>query len=238
MKSHFYPAGLALLAAFLFGLNAPLSKILLGTASPLFMVAFLYLGAGIGVLILQTIFRERQHEAQLTRREMPWTILMILLDVLAPFLLMCGLKMTEASNASLLFNFEMVATTVIASVFFKEAVGRRIWCAIGIITLASVILSIDFSDSTVWHFSPGSLLVIGACCCWGLENNCTRRLSAKSPAEIVILKGFGSGGTALLIAFLSGDHFPLEWKTIAGGVLLGFVAYGLSIYFYPKLRVF
>ena len=125
LSEHFCAAGLALAAAFLFGLNAPLSKILLGKASPLFMVAFLYLGAGSGVGIMALLAKRRKKgnaEAPLTRKELPWAVLMILLDVAAPFLLMYGLKLTTAANASLLFNFEMVATSVIASMFFREAV--------------------------------------------------------------------------------------------------------------------
>ena len=233
---HFYPAGLALIAAFLFGLNAPLSKILLGETSPLFMVAFLYLGAGLGVWIVGSLSKERTVEAPLTRKELPWAVLMILLDVAAPFLLMYGLKLTTAANASLLFNFEMVTTSVIASLFFREAVGKRMWCAIGIITLASILLSVDIKDASAWSFSIGSLLVMGACCCWGLENNCTRNMSEKSPSQIVILKGFGSGGTALLIALLCGDRFPTSLSTACYAMSLGFVAYGLSIFCYVKAQ--
>ena len=233
---HFYPVGLALTAAFLFGSNAPLSKILLGETSPLFMVAFLYLGAGLGVWIVGLFPKKRTEEAPLTRREFPWAISMILLDVAAPFLLMYGLKLTTAANASLLFNFEMVATSVIAAVFFREAVGKRMWHAIGIITLASILLSVDMKDASALSFSVGSLLVMGACCCWGLENNCTRSMSEKSPSQIVILKGFGSGGTALLIALLCGDKIPTAWSTVVYAMLSGFVSYGLSIFFYVKAQ--
>ena len=238
MKNNIYPVGLALLAAVLFGLNAPLSKILLGTTSPLFMVAFLYLGAGIGIAFMGLFAMGEKREAPLSKKELPWSVMMILLDVLAPFLLMCGLRKTSAANASLLFNFEMVATSVIAVLFFREAIGKRIWCAIGIITVASIILSINFSDASTWNFSIGSILVLGACCCWGLENNCTRKMSSKSPTQIVILKGFGSGGTAFVIALISGDSIPEKYSVVFAALLLGFVAYGLSIYFYVKAQRF
>ena len=132
----------------------------------------------------------------------------------------------------------MVATSVIAALFFRESIGKRIWFAIGIITAASILLSIDFSDSSTWRFSTGSLLVLGACCCWGLENNCTRKMSAKSPAQIVILKGFGSGGTALVMALIAGDRIPDKPAVIAAAPTLGFLAYGLSIYFYVKAQRF
>lgn len=232
------PVALALLAALLFGLNAPLSKLLLPDLTPMFMVAFLYLGAGAGMFVVSCVTRERRTEAPLSRNELPWSVAMVVLDVIAPFLLMWGLKMTSAANASLLFNFEMVTTSVIALVCFNEAVGRRMWFSIGIITLASVLLSIDFTDISAWRFSRGSLLVIAACGCWGMENNCTRNISAKSPAAIVVVKGFGSGLTALAIASLTGNPFPSSCIAIVETLLLGFVAYGLSIFLYIKAQRF
>lgn len=227
---------MALFAALLFGLNAPLSKLLLSNVAPMFMVAFLYLGAGIGMLTLHCFTRKEKAEASLSRKEMPWVVSMILLDVLAPFLLMLGLKLTTAANTSLLFNFEMVATSLIALVFFHEAIGKRVWFSLGIITFASIFLCIDFSDASTWELSIGSLFVLAACGCWGMENNCTRNMSAKSPAEIVIVKGFGSGATALAIALLMKNPVPKSAAVIALACLLGFVAYGLSIFFYVKAQ--
>lgn len=230
------PILMALLAAFLFGLNAPLSKLLLVDISPMFMAAFLYLGAGIGMLLLHVILREGKMEAPLTRKELPWTVSMILLDVLAPFLLMSGLNLTTSANASLLLNFEMIATVLISFLFFHEAIGKRMLWSIGIITLAGILLSLDFPDDSTWNFSVGSLLILAACGCWGLENNCTRNMSAKSPAEIVILKGFGSGVTALAIAFFMRSPLPNHGMGIFYAFLLGFIAYGLSIFFYVKAQ--
>ena len=233
-----YPVGLALLAAFLFGLNAPLSKLLLRDITPLYMVALLYLGAAFGVLAMSLCQRNKRVEAPLTKKETPWALLMIVLDILAPFLLMHGLRLTTAANASLLFNFEMVATTSIAAFAFREAVGQRVWWAIAIITLASILLSIDLSNQTTWQFSIGSLLVLLACTCWGLENNCTRKMSEKSPAQIVILKGLGSGGGAAAIAYLCNDPFPQHWEMIVAAMALGYAAYGMSIFLYVKAQRF
>ena len=232
------PVFLALLAALLFGLNAPLSKLLLADLSPMYMVAFLYLGAGIGMPLLHRWTGEKAVEAPLSRKEMPWTVAMILLDVLAPLLLMWGLERTTAANASLLFNFEMVATSLIAWICFHEAIGRRMWCSLGILTAASMGLSLDFSDAGTWSFSSGSLLVLGACACWGMENNCTRNMSAKSPSQIVMVKGLGSGLTALVLGWILKDPRPQSAGAVGLALLLGFVAYGLSIFCYVKAQRF
>lgn len=75
------------------------------------------------------------------------------------------------------------------------------------------------------------MAVLGATICWGLENNCTRQIANRDPMEIVTIKGFGSGLGALLIAIFVGDQFPL-FQHIVIILFFGYVAYGLSIYFY------
>ncbi len=130
--------------------------------------------------------------------------------------------MGTASNVSLLGNFEIVATTLIALFIFKERVSGKLWTAIGFITLSSIVLSFESSGS--FHFSIGSLFVILATCCWGLENNCTRKISDKSICEIVLLKGIFSGSGSFIIAMILGEKMP-EVKHIVTVMLLGFMAY-------------
>lgn len=222
----------AILAAALYALNAPMSKLLLANVPPSMMAALLYLGAGLGMLLMGAVRKatgKPSAEQHLTRKDWPYTLGMIVLDILAPIFLMIGISRTTAANASLLNNFEIVATSLIALVVFKEKVSRRLWAAIGLIVLSSALLTAE--DASSLQFSMGSVFVLLASCCWGLENNCTRMLSGSDPQEIVIVKGLGSGAGALMVALLSGESFP-AWGYVPLALLLGFVAYGLSIYFY------
>lgn len=225
---------LAVLAAALYAISTPVSKMMLQTVAPTMVAAFLYLGAGIGVgaMMLIRSGRHRTTEERLHKGDTPYAVAMVLLDIAAPILMMYGLKTCSAANTSLLNNFEIVATALIALLFFSESVGRKLWMAIILVTAASILLSLD--DGSIGEaltFSRGSLLVLGATVCWGLENNCTRQIANRDPMEIVTVKGFGSGLGALLIALCVGDDFP-SFRHIAIILLLGFVAYGLSIYFY------
>ena len=222
----------ALLAAVLYAINSPFSKLLLDKIPAKMMAAFLYLGAGIGLFIIGLIQRatgRREKELPLTKKELPYTIGMVVLDIAAPIFLMIGLTMTTAANASLLNNFEIVSTSIIALVIFKETISKRLWLAIVLVTVSSIILS--FEDMSSLSFSFGSIFVLLACVCWGFENNCTRMLSSKNPLEIVVIKGFGSGFGSLVIALVTGEAFPSVIFVLCA-LLLGFVAYGLSIYFY------
>lgn len=224
----------ALLAAVFFAINTPFSKLLLREVPAIMMAAFLYMGAGLGVGILYLFhIRKEPKTERLTRAELPYTVGMILLDIAAPIFLMLGISIGSASNASLLENFEIVATSLIALLIFKEAVSGILWAAIALIVLSSILLSFEGSGSL--QFSYGSLLVLLAASCWGLENNCTRKISDKSSYEIVVLKGVFSGGGAFVIALLTGEQFPSA-RAILLSMLLGFVAYGLSIFLYIRAQ--
>lgn len=224
----------ALLAAVFYAFNTPFSKLLLQEVPPTFMAAFLYMGAGLGVGVLYLFqYKKEPVRERLTRGDLVYTVGMILLDILAPIFLMLGIAIGSASNASLLGNFEIVATTLIALLIFKEAVSGTLWAAVGLITVSSVLLSFEGSDS--FQFSYGSLLVLLAASCWGLENNCTRKLSDKSAYQIVILKGVFSGGGSFVIALLTGERFPAVSYLLCA-MALGFVAYGLSIFLYVRAQ--
>lgn len=161
---------------------------------------------------------------------------MVALDIVAPILMMYGLRINSAANTALLNNFEIVATALIALLFFREKVGKRLWMAIALVTVASILLSLEGSSAAdALRFSKRSLLVLGATVFWGLENNCTRRIADKDPMEIVTVKGFGSGLGALSIALSLGEAFPM-WRHLVILLMLGFVAYGLSIFFYTHAQ--
>jgi drug/metabolite transporter (DMT)-like permease len=158
---------------------------------------------------------------------------MIGLDIVAPILLMFGLLDSASSNASLLNNFEIVCTSLIALFIFKEVVSKRMWIAISLITLSSFVLS--FEDITTFKLSWGAILVLFATLCWGLENNCTRNLCNKNTYHIVFLKGVFSGLGSLIVSLCLRESFP-RIGYVGLALLLGFVAYGLSIFFYIKAQ--
>lgn len=222
----------AILAAALYAINAPFSKILLNFMSPTLMAGFLYIGAGVGmaaIAIIRKANKSEVKESKLTKAELPYTIAMIILDIAAPIFLLFGLNATTAANASLLNNFEIVATAIIALVVFKEKISVRLWVGILFVTLSCGILS--FEDISSLQFSYGSILVLLAAVCWGFENNCTRKISTKDPMQIVLLKGIFSGMGSIIIGLCIGERIEALWSIIAV-LAIGFVAYGLSIYSY------
>ena len=223
---------LAILAAALYAISSPLSKLLLDYMPPTVMAGFLYIGAGLGMGIIAIIRKAgkiEKTEAKLTKSELPYTLAMIGLDIAAPIFLLLGLKSTTAANASLLNNFEIVATAIIALMVFKEKIAPRLWGGIVFVTASCALLS--FEDITSLQFSAGSLFILLAAVCWGFENNCTRKISSKDPMQIVLLKGIFSGLGSLIIGFAIGEKISYLWSVFAV-LAVGFVAYGLSIFTY------
>ncbi len=223
---------LAILAAALYAINSPFSKLLLDYMPSTLMAGFLYIGAGLGMGIIALIRRVKKtprKEEKITRSDLPYVLAMIILDIAAPIFLLLGLSFTTAANASLLNNFEIVATAIIALMIFKERISSRLW--VGIIFVTSSCALLSFEDISSLDFSVGSLFILLACVCWGVENNCTRKLSQKDPLEIVLLKGIFSGLGSMIIGLCLGDRITALWSVLAV-LAVGFVAYGLSIFFY------
>lgn len=222
----------AILAAMFYAISSPISKKLLDYMPSTLMAGFLYLGAGVGMVIISLIkklTKKEEHESKLTKNELPYVIGMVLLDILAPISLLYGLQYTSASTTALLNNFEIVATALIAFIIFKEQVSGRLWIAILFVTLSCVLLSIE--DISNFTFSYGALFIILASICWGLENNCTRKISSKDPLQIVCIKGIFSGLGSIIVGLCIGERIIVLWSVFVIA-LVGFIAYGLSILFY------
>jgi drug/metabolite transporter (DMT)-like permease len=225
------PAGYALGSALLFGLSIPLLKLLAGDASTLFLVAFLYLGSALCMAVLMLRPRgswgQGTRDGTLERPDILWLLLAILTGgIIAPVLLVGSLAVTPAATASLLLNFEAVATTVLAVVFFREVVRGRTVLALCSITLGGILLSWNPSAATGLTWGAAGVVLAGIF--WGFDNNATRKIAGKDLRIIVLLKSAGAGGVSLALAFLLGNALP-PVPVLLAGMLLGFVCYGLSM---------
>lgn len=222
----------AVLAAVLYSLMTPLSKLLMVSVPPVAEAGLLYLGAGIGMGILYLAgwrLGRRTFGPSVDWSDLKYILAMIVLDMAAPVFLLLGLSMSTPENVSLLNNFEIVATACVAAFFFHEKVGKRPAISICIITAACILLSLESKEALT--FSTGSLFVLMACVCWGVENNCTSSLSGKDTRQIVIIKGLGSGTASLIVSIFAGERIDSLRQCIPI-LILGFFSVGLSVYFY------
>jgi drug/metabolite transporter (DMT)-like permease len=225
----------AMLAAILFGASTPFAKLLVGQMSPFALAGMLYLGSGVGLLICYAARAMLQRHAQerpvtLSRADLPWYGAAVLAGgVAGPVLLMLGLESVSASSASLLLNMEGVLTALLAWFVFKENFDRRIFIGMLFIVAAGVLLSWDHAASQggLW----GMMAVIGACLCWGIDNNLTRKVSTSDPLQIACIKGLVAGSLNLAIGLAAGSRLPEAPVVLLTGVV-GFGGYGLSLVLY------
>ena len=216
----------ALLAAVLFGASAPLAKLLLGEVSPWLLAGLLYVGAGVGMWLWR--LARRAPRVRLPRQEVPWLVGAVVVGGIAgPVLLMLGLASMPASGASLLLNAEGVLTAVIAWVVFREPAGRRVVLGMAAIVAGAVVIAVPSGQAQVTSVWP-ALAVVGACACWALDNNLTRKVSLTDATWLVAVKGSVAGPTNLVLALVLGAQLP-ALRTTGAALALGFVAYGLSL---------
>lgn len=220
----------ALAAALLFGASTPLAKLLVGSTPALLLAGLLYLGSGIGLGLLLAARALRStptHGAmRIPARELPWLAGAIFFGgVLGPALLMLGLTRVDGASASLLLNVEGVLTAVLAWVVFKENAGRRIVAGMVAIVGGGVLLSWKPGGSS---FEPGALLVVGACLCWAIDNNLTRKVSTNDAMLVACLKGAFAGAFNTALALATGSQLPGP-GAVAASLAVGFFGYGLSL---------
>jgi drug/metabolite transporter (DMT)-like permease len=229
---------LAFVSAALFALSPVLTKAVLGDVPPLVAAGLLYLGSGFGLALWAAVrgdFRSWKRPP-LSRRDL-WALsgAVIAGGILAPTLLVLGIKYSAAFEVSLLLNLETVATTVLAVFLFHEHVGVRVWIGQSFIVAGAALVSLQGPSGAL--FSPSALFVLGACLLWGLDNNLTRGVENIGPSAIATMKGITAGLFNTALAFALGYAFP---SIPVGGALLGigFLSYGLSlVLFIQALRL-
>lgn len=225
----------ACLAAVTFGASTPFAKILAGEIAPVMLAGLLYMGSGLGLMTwfaCRAAFARspRDASARLTRNDMPWLGGAILFGgVAGPVLLMLGLTSTPASTASLLLNMEGVATAVLAWCVFKENVDRRILLGMVFIVMGGIVLS--WGQRPALGVPWGAIAILGACLCWGIDNNLTRKISGSDAVQIAGIKGLVSGAVSLAIAMVIGQPLPAP-GSIAIAAMVGLCGYGLSLVFF------
>ncbi len=220
----------ALGAAALFGASTPLAKMLVGEMSPLLLAGLLYLGSGIGLLGYRVLRGRdaREVDAPVGRADLPWLAGAIVAGgIVGPLLLMSGLRTTSGSAASLLLNLEAVFTAALAWFVFRENFDRRILLGMALIVAGGLVLSWEPANASA-GLSWGGLLVAGACLAWGIDNNLTRKVSARDAVQIAGLKGLVAGAFNTGLALAVGVPVP-NWSTALAAGLVGLAGYGISL---------
>lgn len=246
----------ALLSAVLFGISTPLAKLLLGGLQggvqesnvanamqipPTLLASLLYGGSGLGLLLVLCWRRIRQQEIAPVPPDARISLAGAIFfgGIVAPVLLLFGIRLATASSASLLLNLEGVFTSLIAWLIYKEHTDRNNIVGMILITCASALLFYQPSPEIAretsqlsWDQLWGAALIVGACLCWGIDNNLTQKASSADAVLLACLKGLTAGFVNLLVSLSIGAWVTLPAMYLVSSMSLGFFSYGLSLVFF------
>lgn len=222
------PVILVLIAGTLFGLSVPFSKALIGDMPPIMLAGFLYAGAAVGMVTL-FLLRGRiappPTSSSMSRSDRIYIVGSILIGaIIAPILLMVGLDWTTGSDASLLLNLEGVMTAIIAVALFKDKGGRRLWIALAAMTIASTILSYTPCGG---FGGNGSVLIVLAMVCWGVDDNLMQKISHHDPVKLSMVRSVAGASILVTIAAILYGGLVLAMITVVA-MLIGAISYGIS----------
>ncbi len=219
----------ALLGAALFGASTPIAKLLVGEIAPVMLAGLLYAGSGVGLGLWLAVRGSLWRAAERPRfapGDYKWLAGAVVSGgVIGPALLMFALAASSASSVSLLLNLESVFTALLAWFVFRENFDRRLILGMSLIVCGGVILGLRPGETAAsW---PG-LAVAGACLCWALDNNLTRKISAGDSVKIAGVKGLAAGTVNLCAAAAFGAALPAP-EIVAAAALVGLLGYGVSL---------
>jgi drug/metabolite transporter (DMT)-like permease len=230
MRDSLRPVAIVILSAALFGISAPLAKSLVEGMPATELAGLLYLGAFLGLTMFVAFRRltgKGQRYEPVTGKDTKWLAGSIVSGgIVAPVLMVSGLALISGFTASLLLNLEGVFTVLLAVTFFRQKEGKRLWAALLIMTAASVLLTYDPSNGA--FRIEGTLLLVGAMFCWGLDNNLTQRIAGKDPVQISMAKGAVAGSASIGITLLIGSPIVIGYGMVYA-LVLGAFSYGISL---------
>ncbi|WP_226987232.1 DMT family transporter [Candidatus Nitrososphaera evergladensis] len=227
-----------LIASALFGSVFAVTKVPLASIDPLALSAVIYVIAGL------TLVPFAKASFRLQRREARYMIAITAFGaVAAPVLLLHGLQMTEASDASILANGEVLFTVILSSLFFGERPhGKLGLAAVALVIVGLFMATTDmkFSSGTIIELNAGNLMILASMFFWAIDNNFSRKLttfSDISPAKMAMIKSLAGGLVLLGVTAAAGKWGALGnisaqlWLIIItlsasgfGGALLFFLA--------------
>jgi drug/metabolite transporter (DMT)-like permease len=209
------------IAAVLFGVSAPLASRLTDDMGAFTLAGLLYLGAALAVV--PSTIRHRPSPAALRASAPRLAGAVVLGGAVGPVLLAFGLERVPAATSSLLLNLELVFTTLVAGLLFREHIGRRVGTGTALVVAGGMVLGWSGDPALRW----GALLIAGACLCWAFDNSITAALDRIAPAHITLVKGVIAGSVNLAIG-LAVSHAP-DWGPILWALVVGSFGYGASI---------
>lgn len=189
----------------------------------------------VAVFLLGLIFGVKEFEELKKLRRKDWLLLTVigLVGGSIPFLLFFkGLSLTTGANAAFIHKTMFVYVVLLAALFLKERIDRRLLLAAALLLLGNAlflkILPLDFA----WGSRSGDLLILLATLFWAGENILSKRALRTISPRVVAFGRMGIGSLFIFLFLLVSGHITaissltlphLRWLLITSFFLLGYV---------------
>jgi drug/metabolite transporter (DMT)-like permease len=219
---------MALIAALLFAISIPASKLLLSQLTTFQLAGLLYLGGGLGVApaLLKAGIRQATWPSDRTNRGRVLIVLTVG-GLAAPVLFLAGLRLSAAGSASLILSLELAATALLGTLFFRDHLTRT--GVLGVVGIVVATALVSFPGG--WPGIRSAVLITAACLCWGLDNQVTALIDGVKPTTLAFWKGTVAGAANLILGLLAAP-WRASGGTALAGLCIGALSYGLSITLY------
>lgn len=219
----------AILASIMFGAVPIIAKPLVSDVNPFVLSSITYLCAFL-------VFVPIAHKPKISFKKNDYVILLIIgigSAFFSPILYFVGLEKSNASDASLLSNAEIVFTVFLAVLFFKEKLKPIGYLAMAMVLFGIAIITTNLDFSRSFEFNYGHFLILGSTALWALDNNLSRIISGRINAARIVQVKYGIGG-ALMAATIFALQIPfqIDCSLLPQIILLSVVGFGGALYFF------
>ncbi len=219
---------IAVSAAVLFGVSTPLVQRFGFGIGSFSTAALLYASAAlIGAVLRRPVEREARVRSGNALR---MALMAGFGAAIGPVALAWGLQRTSGESASLMLTLEAVFTAVLARLWYRESLDRRVITALALLTLGGMLLVLDRAESG-GNQLLGLLAVLVATAAWGVDNTLSRGVADRDPGQVVMYKGALGAAATTMLAFAFGEPLPGTGPALAL-LAVGATGYGLSLRFY------
>jgi drug/metabolite transporter (DMT)-like permease len=198
-------------SAILYGSISAIAKPSLNTINPVLLSSLIYLIIGISLTIIVKI--TKKYIANVKRDSLKLIFLTSVCGaVIGPILFFYGLKLTDASIASLLINAEFLFSILFAIFLLKEKPGKTTYIGIIFIFIGLIILNIKIDIFDFFQNNDnfiGNMFIICATVFWALDNNISRVILKKETPIIKIIQIKSLIGSILSFVIVSISNISL-----------------------------
>jgi drug/metabolite transporter (DMT)-like permease len=193
----------AIITAIISGIAIPANKLFIVNLDPLVFTSIRSIIIGTVFLLISLSRRDFNKK----RIKANWKGLLAIAAIggaLAFYLYFSGLKLTTAGRAAFLHKTLPLYVAVLAFIFLKEKIDRKLLTAIALMFLGTTILYLgQIKPGEMWQNpSLGDLLVIAATFFWAVENIIARKLMRDGESNFIVSFSRMFFGGLILFGFL------------------------------------